>query len=159
MADKEPQVELCVIIAIIQGMYAGIVESCRIKIKDFSMFMNHYHYHYASCPITMLVGSSKSSICLISSSSKLIIDSGATNQMTGNSSLFSTSQPHSSTSIVILADGSTSCVLGLRTIHPTLLITLTFVMSLSQFSFNLISMSKLTCTHNCSISFFFLIII
>ena len=41
-----------------------------------------------------------------------------------------------------------------RTIHPTPLITLTSVMSLPQFSFNLISESKLTHTLNCSISFF-----
>ena len=41
-----------------------------------------------------------------------------------------------------------------RTKHPTPLITLTFVPSLPQFSFNLISMSKLIHTLNCSISFF-----
>ena len=74
--------------------------------------------------------------------------------MTYNSSLFTTFQSHPSTSIVTLADGSISCVLRLRTIHPTPLITLTSVLSLPQFSFNLISMSKLTRTHNCSISFF-----
>ena len=44
--------------------------------------------------------------------------------------------------------------LGQKTIHPTPLITLTIVKSLSQLSFNLISMSKLTRTLNCSISFF-----
>ena len=53
-----------------------------------------------------------------------------------------------------MADGSTSCVLGSGTIHPTPLLTLTFVLSLSKFSFNLISVSKLTRTLNCSISFF-----
>ena len=74
--------------------------------------------------------------------------------MTGNSSLFTTFQSHPSTSTITLADGSTSCVLGSGTIHLTPLITLTSVMSLSQFSFNLISVSKLTRTLNCSISFF-----
>ena len=74
--------------------------------------------------------------------------------MTCNSSLFTTFQSHPSTFTVTLADGSTSCVLGLWTIHPTPLIPLTSVMSLPQFSFNLISVSKLTCTLNCSISFF-----
>ena len=74
--------------------------------------------------------------------------------MTINSSLFTTFQSHPSTSTVTLADGSTSCVLGSGTIHPSPLITLTFVMSLPQFSFNLISVSKLTCTLNCSISLF-----
>ena len=102
----------------------------------------------------MLAGSNNPNTCLISSSSKYIIDYGATNHMTSNSSLFTTFQPHSSTSTVTLANGSTSCVLGSRTIHPTLLITLTTALSLPQFSFNLIFVSKLTCTLNCSISFF-----
>ena len=74
--------------------------------------------------------------------------------MTGNSSLFTTFQFHPSTSTVTLADGSTSCVLGSGTIHLTSLITLTSVMSLAQFSFNSIYVSKLTRTLNCSISFF-----
>ena len=74
--------------------------------------------------------------------------------MTGNSSFFTTFQSHPSTSTVTPADGSTSCVLGSGAIHPTPLITLTSVLSLPQFSFNLISMSKLTRTLNCRISFF-----
>ena len=103
---------------------------------------------------SMLVWSGKPNTCLFSSSSKWVINSGATNHMTGNFNLFITFQPHLSTSTVTLADGSTSCVLRLGTIHPTPLIILTSVMSLPQFSFNLISMSKLTRTLNCSISFF-----
>ena len=74
--------------------------------------------------------------------------------MTGNSSLFTTFLSHPSTSTITLAYGSTSCVLGSETIHLTPLITLTFVLSLPQFSFNLIFLSKLTCTLNCSILFF-----
>ena len=74
--------------------------------------------------------------------------------MTSNSSLFTTFQPHHSISIVTLTDESTSCVLRLGTIHSTPLITLTSVLSSPQFSFNLTSVSKLTRTLNCSISFF-----
>ena len=74
--------------------------------------------------------------------------------MIGNSSLFTTFQSHPSTSIITLEDGSTSCVLGSGTIHHTPLITLTSVLSLPQFSCTLISIRKLTCTLNCSISFF-----
>ena len=91
---------------------------------------------------------------LISTSFKCVIDSGAIDHMTGNSSLFTTVHLHPSTSTITLAEGSTSCVLGLGTIHPTLLITLTSILSLPQFSFNLISESKFTHTLNCSISFF-----
>ena len=82
-----------------------------------------------STPRTMHAGSSKPNTCLISSSSKWVIDSGATYHMTSNSSLFTTFQPHPSTSTITLTNGSTSCVLGLGIIHPTLLITLTSIMS------------------------------
>ena len=99
-----------------------------------------------STPITMLVGLGKPNTCLISSSSKWIIGSEATNHMIGNFNLFTTFQPHPSTSTVTLSDGSTSCVLGSRTIHATLSITLTSVLSLPQFFFNLIYVSKLTRT-------------
>ena len=75
--------------------------------------------------------------------------------MTCNSSLFIMFQSHPFTSFVALADGLTSCVLGLRTIHLTSLITLNYVLCLPDFSFNLISVSKLTRTLNCNISFFF----
>ena len=108
----------------------------------------------ASTPITTLVELGKTNTCFISSSSTWVIDSGATDHMTGNSSLFTTFQSHPSTSIVTLANGSTSCVLGSGTIHLTSLISFTYVMSLPQFSFNLIFVSKLTRTLNCSISFF-----
>ena len=74
--------------------------------------------------------------------------------MAGNFSLFTTFQPHPSTFTVTLADGSTSCVLGSGTIHSTPLITLTSVLSLPQFSFNLIYVSKLPRTLNYSILFF-----
>ena len=74
--------------------------------------------------------------------------------MTCNSNLFTTFQSHLSTSTVTLADESTSCILRSWTIHPTTLINLTSVLSLSQFYFNLISVSKPTRTLNCNISFF-----
>ena len=95
-----------------------------------------------STPSTMLVGSGKPNTCLISSSSKWVIDSKAIDHMIGNFSLFTTFQPQPSTSTVTLADRSTSCVLGSRTNHPSPLITSTYVLSLPQFSFNLISVSK-----------------
>ena len=108
----------------------------------------------ASTSITTLVESGKTNTYFISSSSTWVINSGATDHMKSNSSLFTTFQSHPSTSTVTLADGSTSCVFGLRTNHLTPLITLTSVLSLPHFSFNLISMSNLTRTLNCSISFF-----
>ena len=108
-----------------------------------------------STPITAIAESGNSNKCLVSSSSsEWVIDSGATDHMTSNSSIFSTFQSQPSPSIVTLADGSHSCVLRLGTIVPTPSIPLTSVLSLPKFSFNLMSISKLTRALKCYISFF-----
>ena len=105
--------------------------------------------------ITAIAESGNPNKCLVSSSSsEWVIDSGAIDHMTGNSSLFSTFQSQPSPSTVTLADGSHSCVLGLDTIVPTPSIPLTLVLSLPNFSFNLMSVSKLTRALKCDISFF-----
>ena len=82
-----------------------------------------------------------------------VIDSGTTDHMTSNLSLFSTFQLQSSPSTVTLADGSQSCVLGLSTIFPTP-IPLSSVMSLPKFFFNSVSVSKLTQALKCCVLFF-----
>ena len=104
-------------------------------------------------PITAIAGSGKSIACL-SSSSKWVIDSGASDHMTGNQRLFSNFKPYATTSRVTLADGSTSCVIGSGTVNPTPSLPLSSVLSLPNFSFNLLSVSKLTRALNCCISFF-----
>ena len=108
-----------------------------------------------STPITAIAKSGNSNKCLVShSSSEWVIDSKATYHMTGNSSLFSTFQSQPSTSTVTMADGSQSCVLGLGIIFPTLSLPLSSFLSLPNFSFNLMSVSKLTQAPKCYISFF-----
>ena len=136
-----------------------VSRNCR-KLQNKNRKFQSVHYQKSlksvSTSITTLVESSKTNTCFISSFSTWVINSGATDLMTCNSSLFILFQSHPSTSFVALTDGLTSCVLGSRTIHLTSLITLTFVLCLPDFSFNLISASKLTRTLNCNISFFFL---
>ena len=139
-----------------KDMYVGIVESYRIKIEDFILFIIRNHsLKFASTSITTLVELGKTNTCFISSSSTWVINFGAIDYVTCNSSFFTTFKLHPSTSTITLADRSTYCVLRSEIIHPTPLITLTYVMSLSQFSFNLIFVSKFTHTLNYSISFFF----
>jgi len=81
-----------------------------------------------SSPVTAIAESGKSIICLVSSSSKWVIDSGATDHMTGNSSLLSAFQSNLTSSTITLADGSTSCVMGSRTANLTSSISLSSVL-------------------------------
>ena len=99
----------------------------------------------SSTPITVIAESGNPNKCLVSSSSfEWVIDSEATNHIIDNSSLFSTFQSQPSTSTITLADGSQSCVLRLDTNFPTPSLPLSSVLSLPNFSFNLMSVSKLT---------------
>ena len=134
-------------------MYTRIVGSCRIKSK-ISVCSLSKITKFTSTFISTLAELGKTNTCFLSSSSTWVIDFEATDHMINNSSLFTTIQSHPSTSPVTLANGLTSYVLRSRTKHPTPLITLTYILSLPQFSFNLISVSKLTRTLNCNISFF-----
>ena len=105
--------------------------------------------------ITTIVESGNPNKCLVSSSSsEWVIDSGVTDHMTSNSSLISTFQSQPSTSTVTLKNGSQSCVLESGTIFPTPSLPLSFVLSLPNFSFNLMSLTKLTQVLKCNISFF-----
>ena len=132
-----------------------LCRDCRkLQNKDRRFQCAHESLKSASTPSTMLIGSGKPNTCLISSSSKWVINSGATDHMTSNFNLFTKFQPHPFTSTVTLVDGSTSCVFWSKTIHLISLITSTYVLSLPQFYFNLIYVSKLTRTLNCSILFF-----
>ena len=105
--------------------------------------------------ITAIVESGNLNKCLVSSlSSEWVIDSRATGYMTGNSSLFSTFKLHPLTSFATLADGTQSCVLRPSTIFPTPSLPLSPVLSLSNLSFNLMFVSKLTLALKCYISLF-----
>ena len=131
-----------------QSIKFSVVELARFQLYQDSL-------RSPSTPITAIAESGNPNKCLVSSSSsKWAIDSGVTNHMTSNSSLFSTFQSQPSPSTVTLADGSHSCVLGSGTIVPTPSIPLTSVLSLPNFSFNLMSVSKLTRALKCCISFF-----
>ena len=129
------------------------IQFASAKLVGFQLYQDSLRS--PSTRITATAESGNPNICLVSSSSsEWVIDSRATYHMTRNSSIFSTFQSQPSPSIVTLEDGSQSCVVGSGTIVPTPSIPLTSVLSLPNFSFNLMSVRKLTQALKCYISLF-----
>ncbi|KAL0309232.1 UNVERIFIED_CONTAM: hypothetical protein Sradi_5865500 [Sesamum radiatum] len=83
-----------------------------------------------------------------------VIDSGATSHLIGNRSFFSTFSTSPKFPPVCLADGSYSPISGSGTVQPTAYLTLTNVLFAPKFPDNLLSVSQLTKTHNCSVTFY-----
>ncbi|RVX21101.1 Retrovirus-related Pol polyprotein from transposon TNT 1-94 [Vitis vinifera] len=104
--------------------------------EEFSKYSQYQDALKASTPVSTLAESGKT--CLVSSSNKWIIDSGATDHMTGNHKTFSTFRTHSAPPVTV-DDGSTYEIKGFGTVKPTSSITLSSVLNLPNLAFNLIS--------------------
>ncbi|RVW27977.1 Retrovirus-related Pol polyprotein from transposon TNT 1-94 [Vitis vinifera] len=89
--------------------------------EEFAKYSQYQDTLKASTPVSALADSGKT--CLVSSSNKWIIDSGATDHMTGNHKTFSTFRTHFAPSVTV-ADGSTYEIKGSGTVKPTSSITL-----------------------------------
>ena len=81
-----------------------------------------------------------------------IIDSGASDHIAGNSSLFSSLSPPKIPHFITLADGSRVATTGIGHVSPTSL-SLNSVLLIPGCPFNIISLSQLTHSHNCSVTF------
>ncbi|KAH6783579.1 endonuclease V family protein [Perilla frutescens var. hirtella] len=114
--------------------------SLTVSTSDYAKFLQHHERNSSSSgPTTALADSGKPTACVASSPTKWVIDSSAIDHMTSNPSLFSTFEPHQTLNPVTLADGSQSIVRGSGTVHPTSSLSLSFVLSLPELSFNLLS--------------------
>ena len=124
-----------------------------ISAAEYAKLITRYQESLAlSSPVPTATGNNVTG--LFSSSSKWIIDSGATDHMTGNHHLFSSYAPYANPSRITIANGSNSCVIGSGSVHPTPSIHLPSVLNVPDLAFNLLSPSKLTKQLNCSISLF-----
>ena len=83
-----------------------------------------------------------------------IIDSGATDHMTGMASIFSSYTVCSGRDKIRVADGTFSSIAGKGTISASPNITLSSVLHAPKLSNNLLSVSNITKTLNCSVTFF-----
>ncbi|KAH7657123.1 RNA-directed DNA polymerase protein [Dioscorea alata] len=82
-----------------------------------------------------------------------IIDSGASDHMTSNFSLFCSYRPCAGNRSVNIAGGSFSVIAGVGDIKIPSALTLTNVLHVPSFSCNLISVAKLTSNLQCSVFF------
>ncbi|RVW82205.1 Retrovirus-related Pol polyprotein from transposon RE2 [Vitis vinifera] len=82
-----------------------------------------------------------------------ILDSGASDHISSNKHLFSSITTTSALPIVVLANGSQTMAKGIGLAHPLPFLPLHSVLYAPECPFNLISISKITRTLNCSITF------
>ncbi|KAJ9674919.1 hypothetical protein PVL29_024063 [Vitis rotundifolia] len=82
-----------------------------------------------------------------------ILDSSASDHISSNKDLFSSITTTSALPTVTLANGSQTMAKGIGLAHPLPSLPLTSVLYTPECSFNLISISKITRTLNCSITF------
>jgi transposase InsO family protein len=123
------------------------VDQVLISKTEYDSLLQH-----ANASSSLLIASGNT--CLHSSSSpSWVIDSGASDHMTGNSSLLSHTSSPFSPSFVTVANGTKTPVQGKGTV-TTSDVTLSDVLYLPEFPFNLLSVHKLTLALNCSVAFY-----
>lgn len=87
-----------------------------------------------------------------------IVDSGATNHMTGESSTFSSYSPCASNLKIKIVDGSLTAVVGKGYVVISPLLTLQDVLHVPNLSCNILSVSKLIWDKKCQTHFFYTIV-
>ena len=108
-----------------------------------------------SASITSVAQTGNASTCLTHTSSlgPWILDSGASDHISGHKDLFSSITATSALLTVTLANGSQTVAKGIGLTHPLPSLPLTSILYTLECSFNFISINKITRTLNCSITF------
>ncbi|KAJ9701070.1 hypothetical protein PVL29_006428 [Vitis rotundifolia] len=123
--------------------------------QGISLTDSDYDQATKSTSIASVAQTGNASACLTHTSSlgPWILVSGTSNHIFGNKDFFSSITTTSALPIVTLANGSQTVAKGIGLAHPLPSLPLTFVIYTPECSFNLISISKITRTLNCSITF------
>ncbi|KAA0043159.1 gag-pol polyprotein [Cucumis melo var. makuwa] len=106
---------------ILQRLFVTIVASVTISADEYAKFQSYQDSLQATCssaPVASTVALGNT-MCLLTSSTKWVIDSGVTAYMIGNYRIFSRPLLLAPFPSITLVDGSTSSVLGSGTIHLT----------------------------------------
>ncbi|KAJ9698075.1 hypothetical protein PVL29_007267 [Vitis rotundifolia] len=123
--------------------------------QDISLTDSGYDQATKSASVASVAQTGNSSACLSHTSSlgPWILDSSASDHISGNKDLFSSITTTSALPTVTLANGSQTVAKGIGLAHPLPSLPLTSVLYTPECSFNLISINKITRTLNCSITF------
>ena len=92
-----------------------------------------------------------STVCLSHSTRSWVLDSGASDHVVGDPSLISNLSPLKIPHNITVANGSNAQVTGIGQASPLPSLSLNYVLFVPGSPFNLISISKLTQSLNCSI--------
>ncbi|RVW50044.1 Retrovirus-related Pol polyprotein from transposon RE2 [Vitis vinifera] len=113
------------------------------------------YLRYQATKSASVAQTGNASACLTHTSSlgPWILDSGASDHISGNKDLFSSITTTSALPTVTLANGSQTMAKGFGFAHPLPSLPLHSVLYAPECPFNLISISKITRTLNCSITF------
>ncbi|RVW87925.1 Retrovirus-related Pol polyprotein from transposon RE1 [Vitis vinifera] len=113
------------------------------------------YLRYQATKSASVAQTSNASACLTHTSSfgPWILDFGASDHISGNKDLFSSITTTSALPTVTLANGSQTMAKGFGFAHPLPSLPLHSVLYAPECPFNLISISKITRTLNCSITF------
>ena len=106
-----------------------------------------------SASISYVVQTGTAFACLSHSYEPLILDSGASNHISGNKDLFSSLTITSPLPMITLANGSQTMAKGIGSTSPLPCIPITFVLYVHDPPFNMIYICKLTRDLNCLITF------
>ena len=121
-----------------------------------SEYDDYLRYQAAkTASVASVVQTGNASACLTHTSSlgPWILDSGASDHISGNKDIFSSITTTSALPTVTLANGSHTVAKGIGLAQPLPSLPLTSVLYTPECPFNLISISKITRTLNCSITF------
>jgi len=129
-------------------------EQLRRQFEEFQLFQQYQHTQSGPSSSSATLAQAGTSTAFLTSSSAptWIIDSGATDHMTGNRGIMSSFS--STSNSVVLADGSRKPIRGSGSVLTSPSLPLSSVFYLPDFPYNLLSVSKITKLLNCSVTFF-----
>ena len=121
--------------------------------SEYDAFLRYQAAKSASVASVAQTGSASACLTHTSSLGPWILDSGASDHISGNKDLFSSLTTTLTLPTVTLANGSQTVAKGIGLAHPLPSLPLTSILYTPECPFNLISISKITRTLNRSIIF------